>query len=132
MFRPWGRFKRDRLGDLRYYSMVAHLKVSARMGNLEGQLTHPVLREFHEYWRALAKGNRLPSRSQVDPVEIPSLLPNLFMIDVITGPPEPSFRYRLAGTEITKMYGFEFTAMTVADAFPRHADYLTAAYAAAG
>ena len=51
------------------------------------------------------------------------------MIDVITGPPGPSFRYRLAGTEIVKMYGFEFTGMTVPEAFPLHADDLTADYA---
>lgn len=43
----------------------------------------------------------MPSRADIDPVDIPALLPHIILVDVIGAP--PVFRYRLIGTAITKI-----------------------------
>ncbi len=53
---------------------------------------------FHDYWRTLCVGDRLPSREAIDPAEIKGLLPHLLIVDI-----EPSplrVRYRLVGTAV--------------------------------
>lgn len=58
-----------------------------------------------EYWNHLAQRlGRLPKRSEVDPLELPTgLLPNVFLVDVVrtAGAPVPRFRFRLLGAAIT-------------------------------
>jgi hypothetical protein len=58
-----------------------------------------------EYWNHLAQRlGRLPKRSEVDPLELPTgLLPNIFLVDVVrsAGAAVPRFRFRLLGSAIT-------------------------------
>jgi hypothetical protein len=64
------------------------------------EIGHPALRDLHRYWEARRSGRAMPSRADMDPVELPrALLPNLFLVDVEGSPPR--FRYRLVGTELT-------------------------------
>ncbi|MDJ0950393.1 MAG: PAS domain-containing protein [Alphaproteobacteria bacterium] len=94
----------------------------------QDQLTNPVLAQFYTYWRSLTRGKKLPRRGDVDPRDIPALLPYLFMIDVGGTPADPTFTYRLAGTELVETYGMEFTGKTPQEAFPGRSDDLVAAY----
>lgn len=54
------------------------------------------LREGYAYWRRKAAGGKLPRRADIDPVEIPRLLPHIRLVDVVA---PGRFRYRLVGTE---------------------------------
>src|SRR3546814_12310908 len=54
------------------------------------------LRRLYEYWCSRCQGGALPSRRDIDPLDIPDLLPNLFLLDVI-GDAE-DFVFRLAGS----------------------------------
>ena len=54
------------------------------------------LRRLYDYWRSLCRGGRLPSRRDIDPLDIPDLLSNIFLLDVI-GDAE-DFVFRLAGS----------------------------------
>lgn len=57
-----------------------------------------------EYWTRLAERlNRLPKRTEVDPLDLPvELLPNIFLMDVVRqADAVPRFRFRLLGTAIT-------------------------------
>lgn len=56
-----------------------------------------------DYWRQLTrKLGRLPRRAEIDPVSLPGLLPNLFLVDVVTEPhAAPRYRFRLLGGAIT-------------------------------
>lgn len=56
-----------------------------------------------EYWRGLvARLGRLPRRAEIDPVDFPLLLPNMFLVDVVRGDgAAPRFRFRLLGGAIT-------------------------------
>jgi len=56
-----------------------------------------------EYWRDLTgRLGRLPRRAEIDPLSLPKVLPNLFLIDVVReGHAAPRFRFRLLGGAIT-------------------------------
>jgi len=60
--------------------------------------------EFYEYWLGKGAGKGLPARADIDPVDIPQLLANVFLIDVVPGGPQ-RFRFRLVGTRITELEG---------------------------
>ncbi|HET6158130.1 MAG TPA: PAS domain-containing protein [Dongiaceae bacterium] len=62
------------------------------------------LRSLYDYWRelALAAGG-LPSLQSFDPLHLPKLLPNLWILEV--APDTHRFRMRLAGESINAIYG---------------------------
>jgi len=60
--------------------------------------------EFYEYWRRTGAGKAMPARADIDPLDIPQLLANVFLMDVVRGPPQ-RFRFRLVGTRIAELEG---------------------------
>ncbi len=53
-------------------------------------------------------GRRWSSRANIDPAEIPALLPNLWLIEIESDKrraEDPCLRVRLAGTQIERIYG---------------------------
>ena len=71
------------------------------------------LRDIYRYWRGKCRDGALPSRADLDPTEIPALLPHVFLVDVVDGGRD--FRYRLLGTHIIESVGFEFTGQLVSE-----------------
>ena len=69
----------------------------------------PLPRALYEYWAARRPEGRLPSRRDVDPIEIPLLLPNLFLVDVVREGEDLRFRYRLVGTSNVERFGVDNT-----------------------
>lgn len=57
----------------------------------------------------------MPSRADIDPVEIPKFLPNILLVDVLHDPLR--FRYRLVGTDIVEKRGFDPTGQMVGEAY---------------
>jgi hypothetical protein len=51
----------------------------------------------------------MPSRADIDPTEIPFLLPYISLVDRLDG----QFRYRLSGTAIAQQFGQEMTGKPV-------------------
>jgi hypothetical protein len=63
----------------------------------EGARVEPAkLRTLLEYWNAKRGARPMPLRADIDPAEIPALLPYLMLLDVEPAPLR--FRYRLAGS----------------------------------
>ena len=60
-------------------------------------ITDERLKDGYAYWRRKSAGRKMPRRADIDPTEIPHLLPHIRLIDVV-GPGR--FRYRLLGTEV--------------------------------
>jgi hypothetical protein len=58
-----------------------------------------------DYWQGKRANGSLPLRSQIDPIEMPRLLPYLMLIEVIAG----RLRYRLVGTQVAAGAGYDFT-----------------------
>ncbi|WP_421861744.1 PAS domain-containing protein [Parvibaculum sp.] len=69
---------------------------------------HPV-NAFHSHWATLAPNDRLPLRSQINPAEIAGTLPWMLVLEVLRYRKEPEFRYRLAGTGCTELFGVDYT-----------------------
>ena len=69
---------------------------------------HPKVRAIYEYWRSVhPKSGGLPGRQHIDPVDIPTLLPNTWLIDVARNPYR--FRFRLIGTQVVDYAGEDNT-----------------------
>ncbi len=58
----------------------------------------PALREGFAYWASKGWPARIPARRDIEPSEIPSLLPFVILLDVATDPPD--FHVRLMGTQV--------------------------------
>lgn len=72
----------------------------------------PDVLRFFEYWRSKRRGRDVPSRADIDPIEIPWALPWTFLMDY----EHPSvFRYRLAGQQLTDVFGRNLKGCTLAD-----------------
>lgn len=67
----------------------------------------PLVLRLHDYWHSKRAGRQVPDRADMDPVDLKLLLPNILIA-------VPSFdpfriRYRLVGTRIVRVSGFDFT-----------------------
>ncbi|HEX6959711.1 MAG TPA: PAS domain-containing protein [Ferrovibrio sp.] len=84
------------------------------------------------YWHGkTAPDGKLPCRDALDPVEMRSFLPTVFLADVVRGATRLRFRYRLAGTLVTNLAGREITGRMLDELFePPVADLVGRAYAA--
>lgn len=69
------------------------------------------IRALLTYWNQLRGDTPYPERNTIDPLDIPSLLANVMLIDV--RPAEPHFVYRLMGTGVVAILGNEFTGQPV-------------------
>jgi len=78
-------------------------------------LPNNILRGLYQYWLKMKGDRPMPSRADLNPVDIVKLLPNLALIDVEqeTG----RYKYRLIGTETVQAMGFDPTGQYL-DKFP--------------
>lgn len=64
------------------------------------EFTSNTVKRGYLYWQSKCQGADLPSRDDLDPLEIPDLLPHVILLDVRHEPRD--FRYRLIGTGVTR------------------------------
>ena len=86
----------------------------------EDFIKSPRLRRLYEYWYSRRLADRPPHRNSIDPLDIPRLLPIVFLVEVKTDP--LMFRFRLVGSEFVRKYGRDFTGLTL-DQVNRHGNY---------
>jgi hypothetical protein len=70
-------------------------------------LVDPSLRQLYDYWQARCRGRRMPSRADMDPLEMSFILGHLVLADVLFDPLR--FRIRLHGSELVRRVGYELT-----------------------
>ncbi len=80
----------------------------------------PKIRALFDYWRAIHPESGLPGRARFDPVDVPELLANIWMVDVAREPLR--FRFRLVGTEIVKFTDRDHTGRWLDEVYPGFAD----------
>ncbi len=76
------------------------------------QLESDCLRQLYAYWREKqrARGGALPRRSDIDPLELPTLvLPHILLAERLASPAGPRWRYRLVGTAVVEAAGLDPT-----------------------
>ncbi|MBS4047748.1 MAG: PAS domain-containing protein [Alphaproteobacteria bacterium] len=81
----------------------------------------PALLALLRYWQSKCKADgRLPGRSDLDPLELRTLLPHIYLIDVLPGtvPDRWRFRVRLLGEKHVEVYGPGMVGKVIDDVFP--------------
>lgn len=86
----------------------------------------PVLLALLRYWQSKCKApkdgmaGRLPARTDLDPLDLRSLLPHVYLIDVLPGanPDRWRFRVRLLGEKHVEVYGPGLVGKVIDDVFP--------------
>jgi hypothetical protein len=73
-------------------------------------LIAPALKTLFAYWAAKCAGRFAPTREDIDPKDIPAILPNIHMHDVLDA--GKAFRVRLLGTQIVAAVGEDQTQRT--------------------
>ena len=71
-----------------------------------------LLQQGYRYWDAKRAGKRMPSRADIDPIEMPALLPHVVLLEVLRDvePDWPlDFRYRLIGSRIQAISNADYT-----------------------
>ncbi len=81
--------------------------------------SHPNTRIAYDYWQSVrAKNGHLPARADIDPLDLPAeVWPDLILSDVQMEP--FSILYRLVGTAIVGIDGFDATGKRVDEVYPR-------------
>jgi len=98
---------------------------------LPAAATDPRLRAFYDYWRGRAPDGLLPGRQHIDPLDIPALLPDLVLFDVVESGGALRFRVRVAGGTLVELVGGTNPTGRFIDEFvaQNRRDTLNAAYA---
>lgn len=68
---------------------------------------HASVQKLYSYWQSVAPEGKLPGRQHIDPVDLASLLPNIWLLDVHREPLR--FWRRLVGTKIEEFSGGNLT-----------------------
>lgn len=83
--------------------------------------------ELYRYWDARRDGRPMPRRADIDPVDMRAWLSRMSLIEVDAT--SKRFRYRLVGTEVVALRGFDPTGRSVEAAWPAEdAEMARAAY----
>jgi len=65
-------------------------------------ITEPKLLQLAEYWLSKRAGRPMPTRGDIDPLDIVWALPNVYLVDYERA--SGTYRYRLAGSDIEAVY----------------------------
>jgi hypothetical protein len=101
----------DNGGDRDVYADVVQVECSEIPGD-------SLIMEFTAYWRSIAGGAAMPARPDLDPIDIPTIIPWMFLIDVLRQPTGFDFRYRLVGSRNAELVRQDATGKLVGEAFP--------------
>jgi hypothetical protein len=82
------------------------------------------IRDLMAYWQGKCAGRVMPRRADIDPVDIPSHLRDVFLLDVLDGGKD--FRYRLIGTRIVAGMGRDATGRRITELYRRQPEAATA------
>lgn len=93
-------------------------------------ISAPTMKAFDElytYWSSLRDGNKIPLKSNFDPMKVMSILPEIAIMERVD---DDTVIYRLAGTALSERAGREMTGINTLDNFPGEAKkYINEAYA---
>ena len=77
------------------------------MDFFRAKILHPKLALLYDYWDSIRCGKAMPTRRDLDPIDISGLLPHIVLVDVEDDPLR--FRYRLYGTAVAAARGRDLT-----------------------
>jgi hypothetical protein len=86
----------------------ANQELSAPVEEILGLTLHPKVRTLVDYWLSIKPAGSLPGRQHFEPLDVPALLPNIWLIDV-EREPKLRLRYRLVGTNVAQAFDRDST-----------------------
>lgn len=89
--------------------MIGLLKTDQELDELLASCSDPVIVQAGRYWKSKRTDGRMPARRDIDPIEIPALLPYFFLIEISNGASGYRYRFRLIGTKIVQWAGRDAT-----------------------
>ena len=95
--------------------MLPAIELSAPVSDAPKTITDGLLQDALDYWRLKLAGNPMPRRSDIDPLDIPKLLPHVMLVEAL---PSGRYRYRLIGTENTDAQGVHATGHYLDEILP--------------
>lgn len=72
--------------------------------------------ETVSYWQTKRAGRAIPSRADLDPVDLPRSLKDIALLDIL--PEQNDFRFRVFGSSLALRYGRDYTGKTTLDVAP--------------
>ncbi len=81
-----------------------------------GAIPSDLLQRMLAYWQSKCGAHAMPARADIDPIEFAWGLGNICLLDVQRDP--LLFRYRLAGTRLTRLKEVDLTGRSVDDIQP--------------
>jgi len=78
-----------------------------QIANDPQQIESKLIHQLFSYWQSLCGDNAIPRRGDIDPAAILPFLPNILLVDFEQDPFR--IKFRLVGTKIVEVTGFEFT-----------------------
>lgn len=79
------------------------------------EFCHPRILALYQYWNSKRGKRLMPSRADIDPLDFPSYLPGIVMVDV--GHEPLTLTYRLVGTREAEARGHNPTGRSVFEAW---------------
>ncbi len=87
--------------------------IKPETGAFRAQLFVPEQRQLFDYWLEKAAGRKMPTRADIQPTQIPRILPAISLVDI--NHDLGKSRIRLAGTRLREIYDREITGMCIED-----------------
>ncbi len=84
---------------------------------------HPGARQLYTYWLGKRPKDGLARREDIDPVEMPKILPSIYITEVVWADGKPRVKFRLIGTRIVERFGHDIGGMWMDKAYDQ--DYFT-------
>jgi hypothetical protein len=107
----WDSLARPTLPRARTWERSSSLQSLERCG--------PKAVALYQYWNARRGIRPMPTRADIDPLEMRQWLPRLTLVDV--SPDGQHFTYRLVGTQMVDLLGVNPTGRSVETAWPEDA-----------
>ena len=82
----------------------------------EERMRSPIVREAYRYWASKQRAGLLPARADIDPIDIPRVLPHISLVERETG--TGRFRCRLCGSSLVDILGRDPTGKYLDEVYP--------------
>ncbi len=102
-------------------------EVHTSLSSFSDQIIDDRHKALLDYWTGKREQRLMPDRSDVDPIDIPKLLPDIGLLDVIDG--GRRFYFRVVGSNINRSFGHDYTGHYLDDVAPiGYSQFITLLY----
>ncbi len=102
-------------------------ELHASLASFTDQIIDDRHRTLLDYWVKKRGQRQMPDRVDLDPIDIPKLLPDIGLLDVIEG--GRRFYFRVVGSNINRSFGHDYTGHYLDDVAPiGYSQFITLLY----